>query len=58
MEKPAIDIIVPVWNRPIETRACLVNLVEHSPAARLILVNNGSDRETECLLEEFAESLD
>ncbi len=58
MGKPAIDIIVPVWNRPIETRACLVNLVEHSPAARLILVNNGSDRETEGLLEEFAESLD
>src|SRR6266567_3933158 len=58
MGKPAIDIIVPVWNRPIETRACLVNLVEHSPAARLFLVNNGSDRETEGLLEEFAESLD
>jgi len=58
MGKPAIDIIVPVWNRPFETRACLVNLVEHSPAARLILVNNGSDRETECLLEELAESLD
>jgi len=54
----AIDIIVPVWNRPIETRACLVNLVEHSPGARLILVNNGSDRETENLLEEFAEALD
>jgi hypothetical protein len=58
MTNPRIDIIVPVWNRPIETRACLVNLVAHSPAARLILVNNGSDRETECLLEEFAESLD
>jgi GT2 family glycosyltransferase len=58
MTNPHIDIIVPVWNRPIETRACLVNLVEHSPAARLILVNNGCDRETERLLEEFAEPLD
>ena len=55
---PAIDIIVPVWNRPVETRACLVNLTRCSPDARLILVNNGSDRETESLLEEFAEALD
>lgn len=58
MSKPAIDIIVPVWNRPVETRACLVNLVDHSPDARLILVSNGSERETESLLEEFAEALD
>lgn len=58
MSKPPIDIIVPVWNRPVETRECLVNLIEHSPDARLILVNNGSERETESLLEEFAEGLD
>ena len=58
MSIPGIDIIVPVWNRPVETRACLVNLVNYSPGARLILLNNGSDRETESLLEEFAESLD
>lgn len=58
MSIPGIDIIVPVWNRPVETRACLVNLVKYSPGARLILLNNGSDRETESLLEEFAESLD
>jgi len=53
-----IDIIIPVWNRPLETRACLVSLVEYTPNARLILVDNGSDRETERMLEEFAEALD
>jgi len=58
MDNPLIDIIVTVWNRPVETRNCLVNLINHSPAARFILVNNGSDRETERLLEEFAEILD
>lgn len=58
MDKPTSDIIVPVWNRPVETRNCLVNLIEHSPDARLIIVDNGSDRETERMLEEFAEILD
>jgi len=54
----SIDIIVPVWNRPVETRDCLVTLMEHAPEARLILVDNGCDRETERLLQEFAEILD
>ena len=54
----AADIVVPVWNDPVETRNCLVSLAEHSPQARLVLVDNGSDRETERLLEEFAEYLD
>ena len=58
MDNPLIDIIVTVWNRSIETRNCLVNLINHSPDARFILVDNGSDRETERLLEEFAEILD
>ncbi len=58
MESPLIDIIVTVWNRPVETRNCLVNLIDHSPRARLILVDNSSDRETERLLEEFADILD
>lgn len=53
-----IDIVVPVWNRPMETRSCLIDLIEHSPNARFILVNNGSDRETERLLQDFAEMLD
>jgi GT2 family glycosyltransferase len=53
-----VDIIVSVWNRPIETRNCLVNLAQHSPRARFILVDNGCDREAERLLQEFAEILD
>lgn len=52
-----VDILVPVWNRPVETRTCLVSLVESAPEARLVLIDNGSDRETERLLEEFAERL-
>ena len=58
MDNPLTDIIVPVWNRPVETRNCLVNLINHSPDARFIIVDNGSDRETERILEEFAEILD
>ncbi|MBT0662968.1 glycosyltransferase [Geobacter pelophilus] len=58
MPNEPIDIIIPVWNRPIETRACLVSLVQNSSNARLILVDNSSDRETERMLEEFAEALD
>jgi GT2 family glycosyltransferase len=58
MDNQLIDIIVAVWNRPVETRNCLVNLIDHSPHARFILVDNGSDRETERILEEFAEILD
>lgn len=58
MYNPDVDIIVPVWNRPVVTRASLVNLSAYSPGARLILINNGSDRETESLLEEFADLLD
>ncbi len=53
-----VDIIIPVWNRPLDTRACLVSLVENTPNARIILVDNGCERETERLLEEFAEALD
>jgi GT2 family glycosyltransferase len=58
MNNPQTDIIVPVWNRPVETRNCLVNLINHSTDARFIIVDNGSDRETERILEEFAEILD
>jgi GT2 family glycosyltransferase len=58
MSDPVIDIIVPIWNRPVETRNCLVHLIEHTPQARFILVDNGCERETERLLEEFAEILD
>ena len=57
MNSPTIDIIVPVWNNLFETRACLAAILVHSPGARLIIVDNGSCRETELMLEEFSESL-
>jgi glycosyltransferase involved in cell wall biosynthesis len=57
MISPTIDILVPVWNSPFETRASLAAIVTHSSGARLIVVDNGSSRETELMLEEFSESL-
>lgn len=58
MTDATIDVVVPVWNRPNETRNCLVNLINHTPSARLILYDCGSDRETEKLLQEFADGLE
>jgi len=55
MYKPTVDIVVPVWNSPFETRACLAAILAHTPDARLIVVDNGSSRETELMLEEFSE---
>lgn len=49
---------MPVWNRPVEVRAALAAFVDASPEARLVMVNNGSERETESILDEFAEALD
>jgi glycosyltransferase involved in cell wall biosynthesis len=57
VSSPTVDIIVPVWNSPFETRACLAAILEHSPEARLIIVDYGSNRETELMLEEFSEPL-
>ena len=57
MNSPTVDIIVPVWNNHFETRACLAAILAHSPEARLIIVDNGSSRETELMLEEFSEPL-
>lgn len=57
MDTPTVDIIVPVWNSPFETRACLAAVLSHSPGARLIIVASGSSRETELMLEEFSEPL-
>ncbi|OGU16465.1 MAG: hypothetical protein A2076_03545 [Geobacteraceae bacterium GWC2_53_11] len=57
MNSQTIDILVPVWNNLFETRACLADILVHSPGARLIIVDNGSSRETELMLEEFSESL-
>jgi len=57
MKSQTIDILVPVWNSPFETRACLATLLAHSSGARLIIVDNGSSRETELMLEEFSDSM-
>jgi glycosyltransferase involved in cell wall biosynthesis len=57
MPSPTVDIIIPVWNSPHETRACLAAILEHSPEARLIIIDNGSNRETELMLEDFSEPL-
>lgn len=57
MISPTIDILVPVWNNPFETRACLAAILAHSPGARLIVFDNGGSRETELMLEEFSEPL-
>jgi len=57
MPSPSVDIIVPVWNNPSETRACLAAILEYSPEARLIIIDNGSNRETELMLDEFSERL-
>lgn len=57
MESFTVDIIIPVWNRPVETRTCLVGLLNTTRSTRIILIDNGCDRETERLLEEFAELL-
>jgi len=53
-----LDIIIPVWNRPVEVRAALASFVAAAPLARLVMVNIGSERETESILHEFAEALD
>lgn len=58
MPTPSLDIVLPVWNSPAETRVCLVSLLPSIAAgARLILINNGCDRETERLLEDFSDPL-
>ena len=57
MQAPSVDIIVPVWNSLFETRACLASVLHYSNDARLIVVDNGSNRETELMLEEFSEPL-
>lgn len=53
-----LDIIVPVWNSPIVVRDALASFVSDSPESRVIMINNGSERETELILDEFAEALD
>lgn len=58
MTDATTDVIVPVWNRPYETRNCLVSLINNTPDARFIMFDIGSERETEKLLQELADGLD
>ncbi len=57
MPAPTVDIIVPVWNNPHQARTCLSAILAHSPGARLIILDNGCDRRTQQMLEEFSEPL-
>lgn len=57
MTTPTLDIIIPVWNNPTETRDCLASIMESTDSARLIIINNGCDRSTELMLEEFCDHL-
>ena len=57
MPSPSVDIIVPAWNNPDNARRCLSAILTHSPRARLIIVDNASNRQTQLVLEEFAEQL-
>jgi hypothetical protein len=57
MTTPTLDIIIPVWNSPAETRGCLVSVMESAQTARLIIINNGCDRTTELMLEEICDHL-
>jgi hypothetical protein len=57
MPSPTVDIIVPVWNNHFEARTCLSAILTHSSGSRLIIVDNGSDRQTQLVLEEFSEPL-
>ncbi len=58
MYLPSVDIIIPVWNRPVEARQCIASIIDTTTDARLILIDTGSERETETFLEEVTESLD
>jgi GT2 family glycosyltransferase len=58
MPVATIDVVIPVWNRPDETRDCLVSLMDYTPGARFIMMDSASERETEKLLQEFADGLD
>lgn len=57
MTTSTFDIIVPVWNNPTAARACLVSILDCAETARLIIINNGCDRTTELMLEEFSDHL-
>lgn len=57
MPSPTVDIIVPVWNNQHQARGCLGAILTHSPESRLVIVDNGSDHQTQLMLGEVAEEL-
>jgi len=57
MTTTSVDIIIPVWNNPTETRACIVSILDSTADARLIIVNNSCDRTTELMMEDFCDHL-
>lgn len=50
-----VSIIIPVYNQPGHTAACVASLYQHTDTKsfELILVDNGSDRLTQALLQEL-----
>jgi hypothetical protein len=57
MTTTTVDIIIPVWNNPAETRACLVSILDSTADAHLIIINNSCDRTTELMMENFCDHL-
>lgn len=51
-----VAIVIPVFNQPELTQACVAALYQHTPQARfeLVLVDNGSDDATQQLLRQLA----
>ncbi len=59
MAEPSVCVIVCVHNALPDVRQCLASLKATDYAAdrfRLVIVDDGSDHETKCLLQDFAES--
>lgn len=56
-DKPSFNVIIPVWNNPTAARCCIVSVLDSTDSAQLTIVNNGCDRETGLMLEEFCDHL-
>lgn len=53
------DIIIPIWNQLNYTKQCLASIIEHTRYPfRLIIIDNGSDKETRQYLESLKEDAD
>ena len=51
---PICDIVIPIWNEPERTLRCLESLLAKTEEpVRLLLIDNGSNRPTQDLLERF-----